>query len=50
MHYFVVKARNGQIIVTSEDYNSTAAVMNGVASLKMIVHDYTEVKIIRNDP
>ena len=40
MFYFVVKAANGQIIVTSEDYNSEAARDNGISSLKRIISKY----------
>jgi len=36
-YYFVVKAYNGQIIVSSELYASEAARDNGIASLKRIV-------------
>ncbi len=37
MHYFVVKANNGQIIVSSEDYSSEAGRDNGISSLKAII-------------
>nr|DAI89571.1 MAG TPA: UPF0339 protein [Caudoviricetes sp.] len=42
MYYFVVKATNGQIVVTSEDYNSEAGRDNGIASLKRII--FAELK------
>lgn len=37
MYYFVVKASNGQIVVSSEDYCSEATRDNGIASLKSII-------------
>ena len=37
IYYFVVKAKNGQIIVSSEDYSSEAGRDNGIASLKNIM-------------
>jgi len=33
-HHFVLKAANGEVIGTSEPYNSTAAMENGIASVK----------------
>jgi hypothetical protein len=32
--YFVLKAKNGEIIATSETYNSLANVLNGINSVK----------------
>jgi uncharacterized protein YegP (UPF0339 family) len=32
--YFVLKASNGQVIGTSETYNSTASMENGIESVK----------------
>jgi len=32
-HYFVLKATNGQVIGTSEMYNSSASCKNGIASV-----------------
>lgn len=32
--YFMIKARNGQIVGTSEMYESTRAVQNGIASVQ----------------
>lgn len=37
MYYFVVKAFNGQIVVSSEDYCSEAGRDNGIVSLKSII-------------
>jgi len=37
MHYFIVKADNGQIIVYSEDYSSEMYRDNAIASLKGIL-------------
>lgn len=46
MYYFVVKAKNGQIIVSSEGYNSEAGRDNGIASLKNIMQSiiFSELK------
>ena len=33
-HYFVLTATNGQVIGTSEMYNSTASCKNGIASVQ----------------
>lgn len=33
-HYFVLKAGNGEVILTSEMYNSRAAAENGIASVR----------------
>lgn len=46
MHYFVIKAQNGQIIVSSEDYSSEAGRDNGIASLKNIMQSiiFAELK------
>lgn len=46
MYYFVVKAYNGQIIVSSEDYSSEASRDNGIASLKNIMQGiiFSELK------
>jgi len=33
-YYFVLKARNGQVIVHSEMYESKAACLNGIASVQ----------------
>jgi len=37
MYYFVVKAKNGHIMATSENFNSEAGRDNAIASLKRIV-------------
>lgn len=33
-HYFVLKAGNGEVILTSEMYNSRASAENGIASVQ----------------
>ena len=33
-HYFVLKARNGQVIGTSEMYKAASSMENGIASVK----------------
>ena len=37
MYYFVVKASNGYIVVTSENHNSEASRDNAIASIKNIM-------------
>lgn len=37
MHYFTVKASNGQILVVSGDYNSEAGRDNCIESLKSVI-------------
>lgn len=37
LYYFVVKADNGRILVSSEDYSSEMAIDNGIESLKSII-------------
>lgn len=46
MLYFVVKASNGHVIVSSEDYYSEAARENAIASLKRIMQGiiFSELK------
>lgn len=36
-YYFIVKANNGQVLVSSEGYASEAGRDNGMASLKSVI-------------
>ncbi len=38
-YHFVLKAKNGQVILTSQVYNSKGAAENGIASVKMNSED-----------
>ena len=41
---FVLVATNGQVVATSEAYNSKASAMNGIRSVKSLVAAETEVE------
>lgn len=48
--HFVLKAKNGQVILTSESYNSKSSALNGIASVQNNCGDDTrfERKTSRN--